>query len=189
MRTQGFAALVEGHLAQVQDTANLEEAGQALQQGGFQGDDVHGFIDRVCAWGGHWGPQIAHRVLQENHLDVIGQRFRDAVDVLLQDAPDVGRALEVMTEINGFGVSFGSKHLRFLKPGLCPVLDDKISRRFWHPLTRDGYRCLSHDCLKIASKLQECGIQNPLNRPNGRWFAADVEMALFAFAQDWRNEP
>jgi hypothetical protein len=183
-----FRALVQAHVAHVPGTAGLEQAGQVLQQAGFPDDYLRDFIRDVCAWGGHWGPQIAAHILEENDLDAIRGHFADAVDVLLQDSPDVGQALEAIKEIDGLGVSFGSKHLRFLKPSLCPVLDKNISGRFWHPLSVAGYKCLSHDCLKIARKLRECGPENPIERPNNEWLAADVEMGLFAFAKEWHLE-
>jgi hypothetical protein len=37
--------------------------------------------------------------------------------------------------------------------------------------------------MNAAKNLEENGMKNPMNRPNGRWFAADVDMAVFALLQ------
>jgi len=171
----------------VPGTLELEQNGQALQEGGFQDGDLRCFIRRVCAWGGYAG--IAARVIANNDLDAIRGHFVDAVQILSTNAPGVREALNAITAVHGLGVSFGSKHLRFLRPDLCPALDGNISETFGHALDVQGYRCLSQDCLKIADKLRECGVKNPMNRPDDTWFAGDVEMALFAFAQEWDSEP
>jgi hypothetical protein len=188
IRTPDFPSLVEAHRCRVPGTAELEQRGQHLQEGGFQAGDLRCFIRGVCAWGGRWGSEAAARALQMAPQELTAC-FHGVWDLLEPEGSDVGEALSTIVEgIAGFGVSFGSKHLRFLRPDLCPVLDGNISEAFGHPLDADGYRCLSSDCIKIARKLRECGVRNPMNRPEGEWFAADVEMGLFARARQWHPE-
>jgi hypothetical protein len=39
--------------------------------------------------------------------------------------------------------------------------------------------------VSIAELLQKAGTVNPMKRAVGKWFAAEVEMALFAHLMDW----
>ena len=47
----------------------------------------------------------------------------------------------------------------------------------WNP---KGYRMLQSDMMSAAKRLEENNITNPMNSPNGCWFAGDVDMAIFA---------
>lgn len=69
----------------------------------------------------------------------------------------------------------------FLRPDVCPILDTTISQSLGYVLDEHGYKQLSDDCLRIADALQQCEVNNPMGRESERWFAADVEMALFAY--------
>lgn len=96
------------------------------------------------------------------------------------------RALHIITcdgtgyKINGLGISFGSKVLRFLKPEICPVLDSRVSDELDYHSDVICYAQLAADCLTIAKNLQSLGVKNPMKRDNGKWLAADVDMALYA---------
>ena len=39
---------------------------------------------------------------------------------------------------------------------------------------------LPSDVMSAAKRLEENNIANPMNSPNGCWFACDVEIAIFA---------
>jgi hypothetical protein len=146
----------------------------------FPEQQLKHFVRRVCTWGGYAG--IGVRVLNQNPFTKIRAHFRNAVTYLKVDTPDVENALREINHIRGLGTpSFASKHLRFLKPEVCPVLDRIVSSRLRYSFSPSGYNQLSEDCVKIARALLANQVYNPMIRHNGGWFAADVEMALFAY--------
>jgi hypothetical protein len=172
-------ALVQRHLSTVSATRELEQLAQDLLAQGLPPHALKGFIRRVCKWGGYAG--VASRVLKHNALAQIRSSFQNALACLELPTPDVERALTQINTIHGLGKpSFASKHLRFLWPALCPVLDSLVSRKLAYRYDARGYGRFAGDCLLIAKTLQECGVDNPVARANGRWYVADVEMALFA---------
>ena len=97
--------------------------------------------------------------------------------------PLVERALSSLLEIKGLGISYASKHLRFLRPDLCPILDNVVWETFKYPWDPRGYRLLVSDVILAAKVLEENQIRNPISRPDGKWYAADVDMAVFACLQ------
>jgi len=174
-----FSKLVENHLHHYTQSRDIEREAARLYSLDFPEDQLRHFIRRVCTWGGYAG--IGVRVLNQNPFTKIRTCFRNAVAHLEADTPDVENALREINHIRGLGrPSFASKHLRFLKPEVCPVLDSIISSRLRYGFTPSGYKELSDDCAKIARTLQANRVFNPMNRHNERWFAADVEMAVFA---------
>jgi hypothetical protein len=92
--------------------------------------------------------------------------------------PDYKFALREIRRLRFLGLSFASKHLRLLRPDVCPVLDSVLSEHLGYPLNVAGYKRFSDDCLRLSGWLHECKVHNPILREDGRWFAADVEMAL-----------
>jgi hypothetical protein len=175
-----FPGLVDKHLAAVHETRELEHEAAILAAEGFNEPDLEPFIRRVCRWGGYVG--LAGRIVKQNPTSTIRQQFLSALRMLDEDPPDVQGALQEVNLIRQLGrPSFASKHLRFFRPDLCPVLDNIIAQRLQYEYDSGGYRQFSQDCLRVAEALQARGLENPMNREDGRWFAADVEMALFAF--------
>ncbi|MGB3717789.1 MAG: hypothetical protein WA996_25490 [Candidatus Promineifilaceae bacterium] len=122
-------------------------------------------------------------MLRGNDLPFVRDRFQTALELLDSETPDVAGPLEEVIRINGLSISFGSKHLRFLRPDKCPVLDSVIGSGLGYPESTAGYRLYAADCQEVCEKLLSNGIVNPSRRKEGRWFAADVDMALFAFLQ------
>jgi hypothetical protein len=174
-----FAGLVERHLNAVPETRDLEFEGARLKAEGFSEPDLVRFIQRVCRWGGYAG--LASRIVNHNPTAAIRRQFFSAAGMLDKSPPDVQGALQKINSIRHLGQpSFASKHLRFLRPDVCPILDSIIARRLQYKHDTYGYWQFSQDCLKIAQALEAKGIANPMDREAGRWFAADVEMALFA---------
>jgi len=85
-------------------------------------------------------------------------------------------ALEIMLTLNGLGVSFASKHLKFLDPERHVVLDSIIRKRLGYPDTSEGYYEFVSDCKDVLSLVQGKGIL----RCDGKPFRiADVEMAIY----------
>jgi hypothetical protein len=79
------------------------------------------------------------------------------------------------------GVSFGSKHLRFLAPDRAVVLDSTISERLGYKMDAGGYREFLGDCLSVRDILNEKKIDAA--EAGRRWRACDVEMAIYTSLQ------
>jgi hypothetical protein len=186
-----FTGLVEKHLCTVPETRDLEREGARVRAVDFSEPDLERFVRRVCKWGGYAG--TAGRVINQNPSTKISEQFRSANSALEMNPPNVTGALHEINRIKHLGrPSFASKHLRFLRPEVCPILDSIISGILNYELNARGYGQLSMDCLRVAEVLQAVGVPNPMHREQGSWYAADVEMALFAHLKglqgstDWR---
>ncbi len=178
LQPSNFPRLVQRHLDNEPRTRGIEEQAKVLVAANFPEDELKAFIRQVCEWGNRQG--IPSRVFNQNDPSEIRERFINAINALGSDEPNIQAAFCEITQIRQLGPSFGSKHLRFLRPEVCPALDDKfISRQLGYALNASGYKRFSDDCLEIAEILQQRGISNPF-RENGKWLAADVEMALYA---------
>ncbi len=79
-------------------------------------------------------------------------------------------------------VSFASKHLRFLRPDICPVFDSYLHDALPYTLDASGYSDFANDCAWLAHQLGANQIPNPRQRAGGVWFAADVEGAIYMLA-------
>jgi hypothetical protein len=179
VKIKNFSDLVDLHLTRVPRTKELEKEGKLLKDADFPDAQLTEFIKEVCTWGGYAG--IAGRVLNQNDLSFIQQKFIRARKLLAAINPKVGMALFEINQIKGLGTpSFASKHLRFLFPNVCPVFDSFMWENFRYVFAPSGYEEFASDCLGIGKTLEKQKIYNPMNRAKGRWFAGDVEMALFA---------
>jgi len=176
-----FTGLAERH-PQVEKTVLLEVEARRLLTTDFSRQQLSDFIRGVCAWGGY--PGTAARVLGQNAWSDIQRQFGSAIAALSLDPPDVQSALRAVRRVRHLGLSFASKHLRLLRPDVCPVLDSTLSEKLGYPLDSRGYQRFSDDCQKVAALLQRLGVRNPLDRDGGKWFAADVEMALFVYVKE-----
>jgi hypothetical protein len=58
-----------------------------------------------------------------------------------------------------------------------------VWEQFKYPWDACGYRIFQSEVVGAVKILEEENIYNPMLRPNGRWFAADIDMAIFAFLQ------
>ena len=180
LQPSDFTKLVKHHPVRLSDTRELEQEASCLRAAGFPEERLASFIRKVCKWGGYAG--IAGKVLKNNTLPMIQRRFVNATNALNSDTPDVQGALREINQIKGLGrPSFASKHLRFLRPDVCPVLDSIISNNLGYASDEHGYKQFSDDCLRIAETLEQHGVANPMDREGGKWFAADVEMALYTY--------
>jgi hypothetical protein len=107
-----------------------ERAGQAspaprLRQADFPERDLEPFITAACNWGGYAG--IGRRILNRNSLPALRDGLREANELLDKQTPDVEGALTRLNRLHSLGSpSFASKHLRFLRPDICPVLDSVL---------------------------------------------------------------
>jgi len=175
-----FPAYVRSHIAHVPSTLDTETVALRLVAHGFRQADVATFVRAVCKWGGYAG--IGGRVLGRNQPWELVDAFRGA-------AADVGAGVDVairrLLRLHGLGVSFASKHLRFLAPRVCAIMDTKMAAATGLQQSAAGLAHYSALCCGLAGRLEERRTPNPMNRPEGRWYAADVEMALFAVARRW----
>jgi len=176
-----FNYFVGLHLRQWPNTREIEKQGKLLSDVNFKEQYLINFIRAVCNWGNYAG--IAQRILNQNDLSIVQARFKDAWRALSTTKPNVSDALIKIIEIKNLGTpSFASKHLRFLCPQICPVLDSVICEGIGtYSFNSKVYEQFSRDCLEIANVLNQSGIVNPMKRENGKWFAADVEMAVFEY--------
>lgn len=181
----GFTDLFRVFIRYEPQTIQIEQMGLAIRQAMFADQkQVAQFVQQVCRWGGYAG--IATRVLQKNAPKQIAMALQSATNILTNPNPDVGLALGEVVRLKDLGVSFASKHLRFLFPNLCPVLDSIISERMDYQNDLDGYRKLAGDCVVIATTLTREHIENPVAERQGLWRTADVEASLYAYVNEWK---
>jgi hypothetical protein len=181
-----FPELLGIFLGHEADTLEIEQSGLVLCQQDFASQElVQEFVRRVCGWGNY--PGIAGRVLRNNSPEQIAVSLHGAAMALHSQNPDVGTALQRINALFGLGqVSFASKHLRFLSPKLCPVLDSIISARMFYPQGIGGYQRFAGWCQMVAGILTAENIDHPAVCRQGRWYAADVEASLYTYLVGWR---
>lgn len=172
-----FPRLLAAHLAADHDTDEVEALGANYVEHDFQVTDTEEFVRRVCRWGNYDG--VAGKVLQNNELGFVANRFREAHSALADGDPVA--AIEAVTRVYGLAVSFGSKHLKFLDPDRAVVLDSIISERLGYRRTAPDYADFVADCATIRDLLNQAGIPRP---PEGAWRISDVEMAIFMEIQE-----
>lgn len=186
IRFSEFPSLVQAHLDLVEGTARLEETGRTLRSTNFPGVELVSFIRDVCIWGG-W-PEIYDSVKRYNSVEHVRAAFIDADRALEQRPPNLDSAMKSINRIKYLGKpSFASKHLRFLRPDVCPVLDSMFGEDLGYACDVQGYVTLADDIRKLARKLEQQEIENPRERPGGTWFVGDVDMALFAWVRRQRG--
>lgn len=182
-----FPELLRLHMERTRGTVDLESQARRVASAGFPPADLEVFIWGVCAWGGY--PGIAGRVLARNARDDIVTAFRQAHRELAADRPRHESATAALSEINrikGLGTpSFASKHLRFLGPTQCPILDRLIAPTCGYSFTVLGYARYAEDCATIAGALEAEGIHNPFPGSPDTWRVADVDAAVFASIRAW----
>jgi len=177
-----FPGLVQRHPQGIEQALSLETSARRLLAAGFTDQQLGAFIRDVCAWGNY--PRTAERVLEGSPFPEIRRRFDNAIAALTFVEPDLKLALREVRRIRYLGLSFASKHLRLLRPDLCPVLDSILSERLGYPLNVAGYQRFADHCSKIARWLDQRHVPNPVPRQDGSWFVADVEMALYVHVKE-----
>jgi hypothetical protein len=178
-----FAPLLAAHRAKYQSTLDIEKMGVELQLANFPAKAVQDFVTAVCTWGGYAG--ISGRILNRNSLETIANALRGAVNQLNADNPNVAGALTCINALNSLGTpSFASKHLRFLRPDICPVFDSLLQEALPYSFDSTGYAQFSKDCLSLAKTLTQQKNSAAQDRAMGVWYAADVESAIFAYVTE-----
>ncbi len=155
-----FPKLLNAHLARNKNTPALEAKGYALRTSRtIKWAELEAFIKEVCGWGDYSG--ISGRVIKNNSQSLIMNSVRDAISKLGSTPPDLIGALNSMLQIEELGVSFASKHLRFLLPEHCPVLDSILSYRLFYELSPDGYKSFAAACAGIADEINAATVACP----------------------------
>jgi hypothetical protein len=98
-----------------------------LARNNFPDKELEEFIRCACKWGGYSG--IAQRVINRNRPESLASLFR-AARTAAHDG-DVVAALEQLLQVKQLGISFASKHLKFLAPNQAVVLDRVISAHLY----------------------------------------------------------
>jgi hypothetical protein len=184
-----FPELYRRHQSENPDTAAIEVEGRRLCAAEFPEAQVLGFVERVCLWGGKTGSRVFGRI--EKNSAALRGALSKAARMLDNGQAGCRGAMEAIKQLKGLGktpecLSYASKILRFIRPELCPVFDSVLQGRLPYGSDVTGYSEFSADCLALAEALEENGIENPRqDRRRGRWFAADVEAALYAYAIGW----
>lgn len=115
-------------------TDEVERLGQQVLSGGF--DTAYEFSRRVCEWGR--GARVWGNLNRFYTQAALSQELRlwfSSLDSAQDDAIAVERGIA----IKGLGVSFASKHLRFLRPDSYAVLDEVLSLGLGFALNSAGY--------------------------------------------------
>jgi hypothetical protein len=188
-----FPDLLETFLGKDPDTLEIEKLGASLIADDFPEPQTKEFVTSVSKWGGYAG--VGGRVLKRNAITDICFAFRKAASILANtksvvdalDRKSVEDALDQVNKLHGLGTpSFASKHLRFLRPDLCGVLDSFLYEKLPYSFDKAGYSEFCGDCSSLANQLAMQGISAPPGRSSG-WLVADVEMALYEFVVELRN--
>ncbi|NCD35068.1 MAG: hypothetical protein EOL87_16830 [Spartobacteria bacterium] len=190
-----FPSNVRAHLRQCPLTPAIENIARVLEQQGLRPYSSVLILKAVCIWGGRIGPFVCSKVEKSNTPTAICAAMNKAIAHLQNNDPR--NALNSVLSINGLGISFGSKLLRFLDPERCGGLDRIISQNTWNTadpkrqynlkpsLVVHSYQMFLDDCHSISRILEKNQVTNPMGRPKDRWYMADVEMAIYAHFRNW----
>ena len=111
---------------------------------------------------------------------------------------DPKESISYALRLPGFGLTYASKLLRFMKPEMYGALDSRIRKA----LTREGKLPQIHDSLpssmvcgyvrfvallqELRKDLESTGIRKPHCHlsDDGSWRASEIEMVLFCWAEE-----
>ena len=182
-----FPALSMAHASKFPTTPSVESNAEQLRKNNFAEQDAASFVKGVCDWGGYSG--VGGRVLKRNAHMEVAAALREADALLALSSPQIRKALERMNQLNCLGTpSFASKHLRFLRPDLCPVFDSFLQVALPYAFTPTGYQGFAFDCVQIATELNTRNVQGLPRRAQQLWFAADVEAAIYMHVARLRSD-
>ncbi|MGH7070248.1 MAG: hypothetical protein ACREFO_09560 [Acetobacteraceae bacterium] len=126
IRLNELTQLLRSFVNNEPNTQTIElQAARLMKDNNFSESGLRDFVQAVCKWGGYVG--IAARVLKKNETPDLLRRFKSAHN--LARAGNDSEAIDSLLGLNGFGVSFASKHLKFLAPDHAIVLDSILRGR------------------------------------------------------------
>ena len=133
----------------------------------------------IAVWGGN------QRNIREVIENLDGEHIRLKTREALHCSDD-RQGLRAITSIaKGWGISYGSKTLMFMDPLKYGILDDKWMRNcFCPPLphTEPGFLDFLKQLRKVRTLCHSMEVQGL--GPDGHWRIADVQQALFQYAQE-----
>ena len=147
-------------------TDEVERLGRQVASGGL--DAAYAFSGRVCEWGRGarvWGN--LNRFYTKSALSDALSKWFSSLDSVLDDAVAVEKGIA----IKGLGVSFASKHLRFLRPDQYAVLDEVLSLGLGFALNPAGYALFMQELRAFKRKYN---VPHPI---------AQVEAAIFGLVR------
>ena len=181
-----FPELFATHWDSDESTRSVEIYAKQFVRDDMPRDRLLGFMRMVFGWGG--SRNIGNKFMNSNagKLDEVRDKFFKSLECL--DAGKDKEAIENLTALTGLGVSYASKHLKFLNPNKAVVLDSLIARGLGYKLTEAGYVEFVGECRKWRDLLNRKEIKC-CRTPQGRWRVSDVEMAVFIHVRKTAPKP
>ncbi|MDP3061882.1 MAG: hypothetical protein Q8O40_01530 [Chloroflexota bacterium] len=134
----------------------------------------------IAEWGGNQY-NIKEQLQSNNTNAYVIAQTRGAIQLLRGNGWKL--ALDRLMQIKGWGLTYATKTLRFICPQDHPAFDSLLRRGIVlaPPLagTPQGYERFIDICRQMQKRTSAPG-----PRPDGSWWLADVEMALFAFVRN-----
>jgi hypothetical protein len=148
-----------------------------------------GYLDKgelmgIAIWGGDEDRhELGSLIVANNSDDVVREHTMRAICRL--DSPE--DALRSLLAIDYVGPAYGTKTLRCVDPERHAAFDVHVRRACAEllPTMEDregeicGYVMFLHVCKTLRERLTAKG-----PRPDGSWYMADIEMAIFQFARE-----
>jgi hypothetical protein len=146
-------------------------------------------VTEMILWGGN-----QQNVLGKFSKDLRSIGFEPFISKVVGSLDDPPLALEAATTIKGFGLTYGSKLLRFCRPTDYGALDSRIlgalrnesgAASSYPPTMRKQYTGFLGILRECQRELQTKRVLRPsygLRSASTEWTAAEIEMALFAWA-------
>ncbi|WP_370146036.1 8-oxoguanine DNA glycosylase OGG fold protein [Bradyrhizobium elkanii] len=157
----------------------LESAGLALIETGFQPEASADFVQRVCRWGG--GDRQMGRVRDNNSPDEVSLALSEGV--ALARGGEVAKGVDRIRRLRNLGQSFASKQIRFLEPTRAVILDSVIRSGLGYAETATGYAEFLSDCQMILISARGSGQLGKTQAAGLR--VCDIEAAIFAKLQGY----
>lgn len=186
IRLTAFPKLFKEHWNNDESTRSVEICAKQFVKEGMPRERLLGFMRMVFGWGGSRNVGNNFMNLNEGNIIFVRKQFLESHKYLTK-GDDKG-AIESLTAIDGLGVSYASKHLKFLNPNKAVVLDSLIARGLGYKLTEAGYVEFVGECRKWRDLLNQKKIKC-CRTPQGRWRVSDVEMAVFIHVRKTAPKP
>ena len=152
--------------------ADCEKLGIDLINSGFDADKSLIFVDTICRWGR--GHRNLKRVKQNPKQD-ISTALKEGYDLV--SSGKISEGVERVAKLNGLGLSFASKQLRFLSPSKVVILDSTIRASIGYSEKPRGYLEFLRDCQAVLTYAQKSPQLTPTYRAGLR--VCDIEAAIF----------
>ncbi|MCK1658531.1 hypothetical protein [Bradyrhizobium sp. 151] len=157
----------------------LESAGVALIDTGFEPEASADFVQRVCKWGG--GDRQMGRIRDNNSPSEVSLALSEGI--ALARSGEVAQGVDRIRRLRNLGQSFASKQMRFLEPTRAVILDSVIRGSLGFAETAAGYAEFLRDCQTILTGLRRSSQLSETQAAGLR--VCDIEAAIFAKLQGY----